>query len=84
MEEATKNILSEIGFDLNPKQIVNELSVAEEQIVEIAKALSYDVKLLILDEPTAPLMPYEVAQLLRLYRAVEATRRIHYLHFTST
>jgi len=66
MEKATRKILSDIGFSINPKRTIKELSVAEQQIVEIAKALSYDVKLLIMDEPTAPLMPNEVAQLFKL------------------
>jgi ribose transport system ATP-binding protein len=59
----TDKLIRSIGFDINPRQIVKELSVAYQQVVEITKALSEDVKILILDEPTAVLAPKETARL---------------------
>ncbi len=65
-------IITKIGFDINPKMILGELSVAYQQIVEIAKAMSEDVKVLVLDEPTAVLSPYETKRLFDLLRNLQA------------
>ena len=51
----TKELLKKVGLDEDPETIVNTLGVGKQQLIEIAKALSKDVKLLILDEPTASL-----------------------------
>ncbi len=58
-----QKLISDLGFDINPLSTVEELSVAYQQVVEIAKALTREVKLLILDEPTAVLAPTEVIKL---------------------
>jgi ribose transport system ATP-binding protein len=52
-----------IGFDIDPRTVVGRLSVAYQQVVEIAKALSENARILILDEPTAVLAPREVNRL---------------------
>ncbi len=64
-KEATK-VINKIGFEINPKLKVEDLSVAYQQIVEIAKVLSEDIKVLVLDEPTAVLSPYETNQLFKV------------------
>lgn len=64
-EEANK-IIEKIGFNIDPKTKVRDLSVAYQQIVEIAKVLSEEVKVLVLDEPTAVLSPYETKQLFKV------------------
>lgn len=61
-------LFEKIGVDLDPAQRVGELTVARQQMVEIAKALSFDAKLLILDEPTAALNDSEVATLHSIIR----------------
>ena len=53
-------ILKRLGVTIDPEALVNELSVADQQMVEIARALVHDVKLLILDEPTAVISGREV------------------------
>lgn len=63
-----QNILNDLGFDINAKQRVGDMSVAYQQVVEIAKVLSQDVNVLILDEPTAVLTPKEVDRLFVLLR----------------
>ena len=63
MNKDAKSLLSELGFDIDPNQLIKNLSVAEKQMVEIAKALNHNVKILIMDEPTAPLTPKEVQRL---------------------
>ncbi len=65
MEEATGRLLAELGVEraISPRSPVRTLSVAQQQTVEIAKALSFDAKILIMDEPTAALSPQEVVAL---------------------
>ena len=62
----TKNILDELDINVNPKGKMNKLSVSERQMVEIAKAVSYDTKILVLDEPTSSLTEQEVSQLFKI------------------
>lgn len=66
--EMAQEILSELECDINPERKVMELSVAEQQMVEIAKSLSYNCKLLIMDEPTAALTDNEIEVLFRIIR----------------
>jgi rhamnose transport system ATP-binding protein len=64
-------IFERLGVPLDPARIARGLSIAEQQIVEIAKALSLDAKVIIMDEPTAALSAVEVD---RLFRVVETLR----------
>lgn len=57
-----------IGLTVSPKKLVGELSVAQKQMVEIAKAISTDVKLLVLDEPTAAITEKETKKLFEIVR----------------
>lgn len=63
MDEASHEVLARVGLDLDPATLVTRLSVAQQQLVEIAKALSLDARLLILDEPTAALGGQDTARL---------------------
>lgn len=63
MADSAAKILADVGVAIDPRAHVNELSVAEQQMVEIAKAISHNVELLILDEPTAALDDRESEQL---------------------
>ncbi|HZH61870.1 MAG TPA: sugar ABC transporter ATP-binding protein [Metabacillus sp.] len=60
MLDKTKELLNRIGMDLNPKTLMRDLSVSEKQMVEIAKAISYDSKIIIMDEPTSAISDREV------------------------
>ncbi len=62
LQEA-KSALSGLGLTLNPRKSVKELRVAEQQMVEVAKALSLDARILIMDEPTAALTEHEITEL---------------------
>src|ERR1700730_19358833 len=62
--------LRELGIDLDPRSIVAGLSVAELQFVEIARALSAELQLLILDEPTSALTPAESERLFKIIRTL--------------
>lgn len=66
MYEDTKKVFSQLGIDLNPRRIIGELSVSERQMVEIAKAVSYGAKILVLDEPTSSLSDKEIEHLFRI------------------
>jgi ABC-type sugar transport system ATPase subunit len=65
--------LEQLGSDLDPRRKVAELSSAQMQIVEIAKALSQDLKLLVLDEPTAALTLTETDKLFEVIRRLTST-----------
>lgn len=68
--EAAARLLEEVGLDIRPQTRVADLGVGHQQLVEIAKALSKDVRLLILDEPTAALNDADSSHLLDLMRGL--------------
>lgn len=67
-----KNLLQQVQLDVNPNTKVSELGLGQQQLVEIAKALNKQVRLLILDEPTASLTEKETAILLNLIKSLQA------------
>jgi len=68
MVQETARLLENLGVRINPQTMVGMLSVAQQQEVEIAKALSLDADIIVMDEPTAALSTYEVDNLLDLVR----------------
>ncbi len=66
--ERTRELLSQLGLDADPETPCRDLSVAEQQLVEIAKALLHDARVLVMDEPTAALSGREVERLFALVR----------------
>ena len=66
MNEIAKKIFDDFGVDINPSTLVRDLTPGHMQIVEIAKAVSKNCKILILDEPTAPLSVAEVEILFKI------------------
>ncbi len=71
MEKRAKEILDRVGANIDPKELVKNLSVAQRQMVEIAKALSLDAKIIIMDEPTSALGPEEVEKLFEIIRQLK-------------
>jgi ABC-type sugar transport system ATPase subunit len=65
-KEQAKKLLQRVGLDINPARRVESLSVADQQRVEIAKALAVDAKVVIMDEPTATLTEPEIDELFTL------------------
>ena len=63
-----KALLDSMHLDIKPNAIVKDLTVAKQQMVEIAKALSYNSELLVMDEPTAALTESEIEELFRFIR----------------
>lgn len=66
-----KEMLKKVKLDVNPETLVKDLGVGKRQLIEIAKALSKDVKLLILDEPTAALNEDDSENLLELLKELK-------------
>ena len=72
MAAAARRLLERLGIDLDPEARMAGLRMGEQQLVEIAKALSLDARILIMDEPTSALSPAESARLLRIVRQLAA------------
>lgn len=70
--EKTRELFRELGVDIDPDAMINTLSPGYMQIVEITKAISSNVKILIMDEPTAPLTVSEVELFFRIIRDLKA------------
>src|SRR5260370_25553253 len=70
MDDATHQLLAtlEVETSISPTALVRSLPVAQQQLVEIAKALSFEARILVMDEPTAALPPHEVEALFRVVR----------------
>ena len=67
-----QEILDMMNIDINPKSKVSSLTVARQQMVEIAKALSFNADVLIMDEPTAALTDSEIVELFRIIKDLKA------------
>ena len=66
MVSDSRTLLESLGLELNPNTLVKNLSIAQQQMVEVAKALSFDLKLLIMDEPTSSLTKKEIDKLFEI------------------
>ncbi len=78
--EKSREIFARLNLEIDPTVKVGDLSVAKQQMVEIAKALSYDSKILIMDEPTSSLTDSEIEDLFRVVRTLkEEGRSIIYI-----
>jgi ribose transport system ATP-binding protein len=82
LEKRTLEIFEKLNLNIDPNIKVGKLTVAKQQMVEIAKALSYDSKVLIMDEPTASLTDSEISDLFRVIRMLreEGKGIIHISH----
>ncbi len=69
--QMASELLAKMGVDINPKQIVSRLSMWQCQVVEITKAMSYNPKVLMLDEPTSSLASSEVECLFNVVRELK-------------
>lgn len=68
MDEEAQKILDDLGISMKSTELAGDLKVSEQQMVEIAKALSQDAKVLIMDEPTSALSRKEIEDLFRVIR----------------
>lgn len=67
----TEKILNDLGVKINPRTRVRDLKVAHQQLVEIAKSVSREVKVLILDEPSAPLTSIEIKAMFEIIKKLK-------------
>lgn len=75
MEKEAKAILDDLKIDIDPRQTVGDLPVSKQQMVEIAKALSINARILIMDEPTSALTAKEIEDLFRIIKKLKAEGR---------
>lgn len=68
MQQRSKEALNSLGISISPKAIMSHLSVGQQQMIEICKALMADAKIIIMDEPTAALTETETETLFRVIR----------------
>jgi ribose transport system ATP-binding protein len=72
INEKTRQLFEMMRLNLDPRTKVSQLTVAKQQMVEIAKALSFNSEVLIMDEPTAALTDTEIEELFRIIRELRA------------
>ena len=70
--ETAAGVLARLGSEIDPDSLVSELNVAQQQLVEIARALAAEARILVMDEPTAALTPREVERLFEVLRDLTA------------
>ena len=75
MRRETKKIFERLRIDVSPSTIIGDLSVSARQMVEIAKAVSYDAKVIVLDEPTSSLNDKEVERLFEIIEQLKSEGR---------
>lgn len=75
MQRETEKIFQRLHIDIKPSTIMNQLSVSARQMVEIAKAVSYDARVIVLDEPTSSLNEQEVEHLFNIIEQLKAEGR---------
>lgn len=66
MHRMTREVFNKLGIQAEPKRVMSKMSVSQRQMVEIAKAVSYDAKIIVFDEPTSSLTEKEVEHLFRI------------------
>ena len=75
MRKRTQELLDRLELDISPDDLVKNLSVAQRHMVEIAKALSIDAQVIIMDEPTSALSMNEVDELYKIIRQLKAANK---------
>ncbi|MDD5659318.1 MAG: sugar ABC transporter ATP-binding protein [Actinomycetota bacterium] len=71
MNKKATEILESLNVKLNPNSVIGDLSISEKQVVEIAKAISKDAKILVMDEPTAALSEEDTQSLFKIIRTLK-------------
>lgn len=76
MRREARKLVEQVGIDINVQMLVQDLTLAEKQMVLVARALSVNCRFLVLDEPTAPLSQVETEDLFRLMRQLAETQNV--------
>ena len=72
MHRQARELLAKLHLDIDPRTLVSELGVAQQQMVEVAKALHHKADLIIMDEPTSALSIREINDLFAIVRELKA------------
>nr|WP_245585410.1 sugar ABC transporter ATP-binding protein [Pleomorphomonas koreensis] len=75
MNADARRLFETLGLDMNPSARLSSLSVAEMQMVEIAKAISFDSEIIVMDEPTSAITDREVEKLFEIIRTLKAANK---------
>jgi len=73
--EKTERVLKEVGLDINPTKKVSELSVGQQQMVQLSKAISRNAKIIIMDEPTASISEAETEKLFEVLKKFKSEKK---------
>ena len=79
-ESAARRVLATLGQTVSPRARLGTLPLGQQQIVEIARALVHDTRVLLMDEPTSALTVAEIPRLFQVIRDLDAARRLDRLH----
>ena len=79
MYQKCLQIFADLDMNYNPKTIMRTMSVSQRQMVEIAKAVSYNAKVIVLDEPTSSLSEREVVKLFKIIRDLKEKKNISFI-----
>jgi ABC-type sugar transport system ATPase subunit len=74
LHRRTREVLARLGMDVNPRTMIDELSVAQQRLVMVARCLAWDARVVVLDEPTASLTDEEIQHLLQVIRQLAAAQ----------
>jgi len=72
LKRMAKELIDRFGFELNPDDLLKNIPIASQQMVEIAKAISFDAKVILLDEPTSSLTAEETQKLFKIIETLKA------------
>ncbi len=72
MHNMTRQVFKELGIEAEPKRVMSKMSVSQRQMVEIAKAVSYNAKIIVFDEPTSSLTEKEVEHLFKIIEMLKS------------
>jgi ribose transport system ATP-binding protein len=81
MDQKAMDLLADLGLEVNPRALLKSLAVSEQRIVEIARAISGQAKVLVMDEPTAALTEPEVNRLFEIIRRLK-TRGVSIIYIS--
>ena len=79
MYQKCLQIFADLDMNYNPKTIMRTMSVSQRQMVEIAKAVSYNAKVIVLDEPTSSLSEREVVKLFKIIKELKEKKNISFI-----
>lgn len=74
-------MLANLGVNIHPDTLVESLTIAQQQMVEIVKAVSFDGRIIVMDEPTSSLSNDEVEQLFGIIERLKSKTGKHYIYF---